>query len=167
MTESWRTVPGYEGLYEASDRGRIRSIDRIVPHPVQGSHRRRGLVLKQVPNNGYLFVKLSRDGVAPTLGVHTVIALTFLGARTGPHIRHLDGDSTNNVPSNLAYGTVAENTADRKSHGTLANPYRDRTHCKHNHEYTPENTVLRFRPNTVERVCLACRKAAHDRRKAA
>lgn len=69
--------------------------------------------------DGYLLVHVFNGVKWRIYGVHQVVADAFLGPRPGKHeVRHLDGDPTNNRPSNLLYGTHAENEADKKVHGT-------------------------------------------------
>ena len=70
--------------------------------------------------DGYLEVRLCRDGKKYLPKVHQLVLLTFRGpCPTGKQARHLDGDNRNNWLSNLRYGTSAENNEDRRRHGTL------------------------------------------------
>jgi len=110
--ETWKDIPGFEGVYQASDRGRIRSLTR-PRHP--------GRVLRQhVTANGYLHVQLSMGGKVMTKSVHRLVALTFLGEppKGLPLVLHGDGVETNNRIENLRYGTQEQNLADRVTHGT-------------------------------------------------
>ena len=119
MKELWQPIPGYEGIYEASDAGRIRSVDRIIKSPAghgEISYRRTGLVLSQSarkqkgPNYGRKFVNLRKEGKShPTL-VHHLVAFTFIGPRPeGLEIDHVNGDRTDNRADNLEYVTHEEN----------------------------------------------------------
>lgn len=104
MTEVWRPVVGFEGLYEVSDLGRVRR-ERIL---------RPGLAGK-----GYLHVCLCKNGVRHDRYVHVLVAEAFIGPRPpGSEVRHRDGVKTNCAATNLHYGTPAENNADKKVHGT-------------------------------------------------
>jgi hypothetical protein len=70
--------------------------------------------------------------------------------------RHLNGNPADNRwPENLAWGTQSENNLDRVRHGTFRNRNTDKTHCDHDHEFTPENTG---RWADGRRYCIACRK---------
>lgn len=116
----WTSIPGYEGFYEVSNYGDIRSLTRLVPY---GRHKNtvyRGRDLKQFISGSYLGVKLAKAGMTKTKYVHELVLLAFEGDRPSVEgrceIRHLDGDKTNNRLSNLKYGTVKENFADRKLH---------------------------------------------------
>jgi len=119
--ETWRAIVGYEGAYEVSDLGNVRSLTRWVPY---GRHK--GMTYKGRPlrltliKNGYLTVKLAFAGLTRTTYVHEIVLKAFEGPRpyteARGEIRHLDGVKTNNVLSNLKYGTINENAADRVRH---------------------------------------------------
>jgi len=116
----WASVPGYEGFYEVSNQGDVRSLTRSVNY---GRHDRvtyQGRELKQFVSGRYLSVKLAKAGVTKTMYVHELVLRAFEGERPKLsercEIRHLDGDKLNNRLSNLKYGTVSENFADRKLH---------------------------------------------------
>jgi NUMOD4 motif len=79
MTERWKSVVGYEGLYEVSDLGNVRSLNRIVK-TVKGQRRFRGKVLKQlVRPDGYHVVALSREGKERPYRVHVLVRFLVLG----------------------------------------------------------------------------------------
>ena len=118
--ELWTAIPGYDGFYEVSNFGNVRSLTRFVPY---GRHK--GMVytgrdIKQFISGKYLSVKLAKAGVTKTVYTHELVLLAFEGARpktaSRSEIRHLDGDKLNNALTNLKYGTIKENTADRKLH---------------------------------------------------
>ena len=118
--ELWTAIPGYDGFYEVSNYGNVRSLTRFVPY---GRHK--GMVytgrdLKLFVSGAYLSVKLAKAGITKTRYVHELVLLAFVGQRPEldgrGEIRHLDGDKTNNQLVNLVYGTVKENMADRKLH---------------------------------------------------
>jgi hypothetical protein len=119
-TETWRAVPGYEGLYEVSDHGRVRSLDREVLFKDGHVRRYKGRVLRASLNTkGRPCVGLTRDGKGRTLRVHCLVAAAFIGPRPeGYEVCHNDGTRTNNHVSNLRYDTPKANQADRVEHGT-------------------------------------------------
>lgn len=80
----------------------------------------RQLVPTMVHGTGYHKVTLVNGDVKRTWLLHTLMLLAFVGPKADPahEARHLDGDRTNNTIGNLAWGTRAENAADRESHGT-------------------------------------------------
>lgn len=120
--EEWRAIDGYEGLYEVSSLGRVRSLDRVVLCK-RTPGLRRGIVLKPIPDkDGYPRARLCRDGGIADFKVHQLVCRAFNGPppRPGMEVRHDDGDPSNNRPGNLFWGTALENAADRKRHGTDA-----------------------------------------------
>lgn len=123
--ENWKAVPGFEGLYEVSDKGRVRSLDRTIQKCVSRNGRvaqlrLRGRVLSPgCDTHGYLFVGLCSDGGRRSVLVHCLVLDAFVGPkRSGQECRHLGGNRTNNALSNLAWGTALENSLDKKRHGT-------------------------------------------------
>lgn len=110
--ENWRPVVGYEGLYEVSDLGSIRSSDRKW-HP--------GRTLARViaPTTGYLQVGLCRDKEQTTRMVHSLVLEAFVGPRPAGHEAcHNNGVRSDCRLANLRYDTVCGNHADKWKHGT-------------------------------------------------
>lgn len=153
VTEAWLPIPGWEGSYEVSDQGRVKSLPR------KGSDGRRlpGVVLKQrADTRGYPVVQLCRKR-PKTCSVHRLVAMAFLADShfDGAEVCHNDGTQLNNHVENLRWGTRSENISDCVRHGT--HPNASKTHCKRGHEFTPENTFNKTRGNGRE--CRACVKA--------
>lgn len=155
LPEYWRPVTGYEGLYEASNHGRVRSLPRLMTT---------GRIISPVVNSrGYWVVSLSRDGVVKQLALHRVILMSFIGPRPeGMHGCHNNGDKSGNTLGNLRWDTPTENRRDIVRHGADFN--RRKTHCPKRHEYTPENTHI---GNDGYRYCIKCRQEYNERRRLA
>ena len=127
MNEVWQPIPGYEGFYEASDQGRVRSLDRWVKTRNRWGecgYWAKGQVLLQHPGKeghptvGRMFVCLSKEGKGKPSYVHTLIAFAFLGPRPkGLHIDHVNGDKADNRACNLEYVTPQENTRRARAMG--------------------------------------------------
>lgn len=138
-TEKWLPVVGYEGAYEVSDHGRVRSLDRQVsagnsPYWIKGLVRR-----THVLPNGYEHIVLKMLGKKKNQYVHRLVAIAFCdGYEDGLEVMHADGNRLNNWASNLSWGTRSANIDDQVRHGTHANAIK--THCPQGHGYTPENT---------------------------
>lgn len=116
IQEIWQSIDGYEGMYEVSDLGRVRSLDRVDRRGRQWV----GKVLSpKVEKYGHLHVALSKDSEKTQINIHRLVMNAFVGPRpAGMEVRHLDGNPKNNAVSNLAYGTTSENQLDRYEHGT-------------------------------------------------
>lgn len=111
MTEEWRDIRGYEGRYQVSSLGRVRSLTR------PGC---KGRVLRPTPNgHGYLAVSLSSPSGRGSKNVHRLVAVAFLGPRPhGMEVCHGPGGQHDNRLSNLRYDTPTGNAADRLAAGT-------------------------------------------------
>jgi hypothetical protein len=115
--ENWKPVLGYEGYYEVSDYGRVRSLTRRTAYRNR-VHRGRTLD-PGLNHSGYPTVTLCVGGRREHWFVHELVLIAFVGQKPeGLITRHKDGCKTNNNLSNLAWGTFAENAADAREHGT-------------------------------------------------
>ena len=121
MIEKWRDVVGLEGRYQASDFGRVRSLDRTTIRSDGQTRRYRGKMLTPtLLPVGYFAVRLMVDGKYLTHYVHRLVLLSFVGSPLeDEECRHLDGDPQNNHLGNLKWGTSGENSADMIRHGTI------------------------------------------------
>lgn len=110
--EEWREVPGFEGLYAVSDRGRVMR---------EGGRRGAsgGYILRPTETRkGYLRVELNDRDLRAPVYVQGLVLTAFRGPRPeGSEARHLNGDRHNNCLSNLAWGTPAQNTLDKLGDG--------------------------------------------------
>lgn len=152
--EEWRPVVGWEGLYEVSDLGRVRSVARIVTRRGGRPYRVRECIRKASVDarSGYAELPLCRDGEGKTHRVHVLVLEAFAGPRPdGNYGRHLNGNPSDNRLENLAWGTPTQNNYDAVAHGT--HWAAAKTHCKHGHELTPGNTYVRPEGG---RACRAC-----------
>ena len=162
--EIWRPVVGYEGLYEVSDQGRVRSLDREVPHPRYGRQRIAGRLLstRRRTNPPYFAVSLLRLGKQTTCRVHVLVLEAFAGPRpAGMVARHLNGDSYDNRAANLRWDSQSENCRDRARHGTHYQALK--THCPRGHALAglnldPAHKKLGYRS------CLSCAREKWDAR---
>jgi hypothetical protein len=121
MIENWKAVVGFEGLYEVSDLGRVRSLDRILTverlnwrdgTPQKLSYPRKGRLLKTNPNmKGYPRVTLLANG--PTIVVHQLVLNAFVGiCPEGLQGLHANDIKSDNRLSNLSWGTPSQNQLD-------------------------------------------------------
>jgi hypothetical protein len=120
--EIWKDIPNFEGKYQASNMGRIKSLKRFCKSSLSKKGMRivPELILKQSKDGKYKSVSLhtSPNG-RRDCQVHVLILEAFIGPRpTGMQCRHLDGNPSNNKLSNLKWGTPKQNAEDRIKHGT-------------------------------------------------
>lgn len=114
--EIWKPVLGYEGLYEVSSLGNIRSVDRVIVRESGKTWNLKGVVLsvrlnKKRKNYQYRQTELSKNGIVKTFRVSHLVCEAFHGPRPdGYQCMHLDGNSANDRVDNLAWGTVYENS---------------------------------------------------------
>lgn len=116
QVEDWRAVVGYEGYYEVSNLGRVRSLSRVT---TQG-HKMIGRVLKHSLNGtgGYAALHLAKDGENKRKKVHVLVLEAFIGPRpAGMQGCHQDDDPSNPALSNLRWGTPRSNHDDRIKSG--------------------------------------------------
>lgn len=123
ISEKWRDIPGFEGRYQASSEGRVRSLDRhdrVIRHGKLVDIFYRGKVLRPGVTGGYGKVHITdKSGVQTGHWVHALVCSAFHGLRPQQHdAAHLDGDQTNNRPENLRWASRLENIRDKARHGT-------------------------------------------------
>lgn len=111
--EQWKTIQGYEGYYEVSNLGRIKSLERYTTT----NHLIKEKILKtSIMKNGYEIVRLSKDGIKKTYLVHRLVAQAFISnPENKPHIDHIDTNRLNNKVENLKWVTLSENMNNPKT----------------------------------------------------
>jgi hypothetical protein len=120
----WQAIPGWEGFYEVSDHGEVRSLKRLSRcNSVHTGMRVMGgkILVAAKDGHGYDHVHLSALGVIKSYKVASLVLLAFSGPPAGGELgRHLNGNRSDNRLVNLIWGSHAENMADRDRHGTTA-----------------------------------------------
>jgi hypothetical protein len=120
--EEWRDIPGWNGFYQVSTHGQVRSLTREeVTNNQWGQFKRvkSGRVLKlQTRKDGYVTVRLKDRARGETYLVHRLVALTFLPQQQGQEVCHNNGNKADNSIANLRWDTRKNNHADKQWHGT-------------------------------------------------
>jgi hypothetical protein len=166
QSEQWRPVVGYEGRYEVSDLGRVKSLERTVQHV-----NRWGMITRCIPERilkpsvhrrGHHRYVLCSDGHKHDVQVHRLVLEAFVGqCPPGMECCHNDGDSSNNRVNNLRWDTRSSNTIDAVQQKT--NHHARKTHCPRGHEYDR----IEKRPNgRTARSCSRCTRERNRRAKA-
>lgn len=121
---NWKAVPGWEGIYEVSNTGCVRSVERVV-YFADGRIRKYPAAIRSAHADGFGYFKLTlkKHGRQERVLVHHLVASAWIGPRPpGFDVCHNDGDKTNNAVENLRYDTRAANRADSVRHGTAIRP---------------------------------------------
>lgn len=109
QSEVWKDIIGYEGLYQVSSLGRVRSKDRIVNAKVNQKYLKKGRILKQAKDSrGYLFVGLSVNAKQKLFRVHRLVAVAFVtndDTLNKIEVNHKNRDITDNRKENLEWCT--------------------------------------------------------------
>lgn len=116
VAETWKAVVGYEGLYEVSSQGRVRSVDRVICKKRSDAncgfkYRLKGKVLSPaITRTGYLNVSLRNGGFSKSYQVHRLVVVAFLGEiPINKEINHKNGIKADNCVENLEIVSHAEN----------------------------------------------------------
>lgn len=132
MNEVWKAIDGFVGLYEVSNKGRVKSLERTVSNN-GGLQRRRERILKiNYSNNGHGMVVLCKDGKTYPRMIHRLVAIAFISnPENKPVVDHIDTNPRNNCVENLRWVTVQENclnplTRINNSKSKMGHPYRGR-----------------------------------------
>lgn len=116
--ENWKNIVGYEGLYQVSDQGRVKSLDRVVVRSDGKVMNYKSRIMKPaIDKKGYKRVALSKENKLSTYKVHRLVAQHFLG-NSELIVDHIDHDRSNNNLSNLRYVNARENSSHRKDKGS-------------------------------------------------
>lgn len=128
MQEIWKPIAGYEGLYEVSNLGQVRSLDRIVKYSNGKDRLTKGRTLHFSLPHGYQQVTLCNGESHRPFKVHRLVALAFCNRPDGCDVvNHIDGVKTNNAASNLEWTTYKANTHHARDNGLLDPPRGERS----------------------------------------
>lgn len=157
--EEWRDIRGYEGIYQVSNLGNVKSLPRTLPHSRFGTRTYKGKSRSLIPDkDGYRMVLLYKNGTCKGFRVHRLVADAFIGDCGEDFVvMHLDDNTSNNCVSNLRIGTMKENLEDcfSKGRGKRGDYQKEKTHCPQGHEYVPNN-VPESKKGWGRRECRSC-----------
>lgn len=139
MTEIWKDVVGYEGLYEVSNLGKVRSKDRVTIQNNNGtcvSAKYKGKMLKgRTDPRGYTRVHISKNGKPEAVSVHRIVAMAFCDKPEGCDIvNHLDNDPSNNSANNLEWTTYKGNMQWAAIQGRMKPNYENLKKAQESHK---------------------------------
>ena len=118
VDEIWKDIPDYEGYYQVSSVGRVRSRDRTIVNSLGINQSLKGKILSPCVAGRYALVQVCKKGLRKMTPVHILVAKAFLGVRpNGFVINHIDGCRFNNSATNLEYCTVTQNNRHARATG--------------------------------------------------
>lgn len=150
--EIWKNIENYEGLYQVSNLGRVKSLERKVKGKA-GYYKviKEKILNPTLNNNGYHLVKLSKQSKCKGITVHRLVANAFIpNIDNKEQVNHIDGVKTNNRVSNLEWNTRSENMCHADNIGL-----RNIKGSKHVKSKLTEKQVLDIRESTLKGVELA------------
>lgn len=111
MEEIWKDIKGYEGLYQVSNLGRVKSLDKIIVTIDRKNRCQKEKILKlQISKYGYNVITLWNNNISKQFKVHRLVAIAFIpNPNNLPQINHIDEDKLNNKIDNLEWCTALEN----------------------------------------------------------
>lgn len=151
LLEEWRDIRGYEGLYQVSNFGRVRSLDKISRNR-WGEYLLKGCVLAPlVGTKGYLLVRLYKNGSAKTLKIHRLVAEAFIpNPNNLPQVNHKDENKQNNVVSNLEWCDNFYNSRYGTRNQKIGEYFRNGPTSKPVSMYSIGGTLLKTFPSCSE-----------------
>ena len=143
IKEEWKPVKDYEGFYEVSSLGKVKSLGRYVNCHSNSKRFLKGRVLKnQLSNDRYLNVRLSKNGMVTTKQIHQLVAESFLNHTPCGFklvVNHIDFNKKNNKVSNLEIVTNRQNT--NKKHIKSTSKYTGVHWCKRDSKWMSSITI--------------------------
>lgn len=140
MEEIWKDIKGYEGRYQVSNLGRVKSLPR------RGTICGERLLVSHKTADGYLLVNLCKDGKGKNYRVHRLVAEAFIPNPYGlPQVNHLNEDKKSNVVTNLEWCDAAYNS----NYGTRTERSA-KAQSKSVYQYTKDGSLVRSYSSTQE-----------------
>lgn len=155
--EIWKDIEGYEGYYQVSNLGRVRSLDRTIESEHRSPQFMKGNIKKVIRrDDGYEYVVLYRDNKGKNKYVHRLVAKAFVpNPNKLPIINHIDENPSNNLPSNLEWCDHQYNLTygDKVERVTNSKGYKERTKRLQKPIYVIDKNGNRKRYESITSAC--------------
>lgn len=156
MEEIWKNINGYEGLYQVSNLGRVRSLDRYRKGKANSDTFCKGREIKHRASNGYRIINLCKNGKYEFKLIHRLVAEAFIpNPNNFPCVDHINGVRSDNNKDNLRWCTYKENLSFELARNNIRkaqkNSIRYQKHLESLHENCMKKVVIVFRDGTVKR----------------
>lgn len=113
--EIWKDIQGYDGYYQLSNSGRVKSLSREILKK-RGCFKTKSKILKQCVVNGYCYASISFNRKKMTYTVHRLVANHFIyNKHNKPQVNHIDANKLNNIFKNLEWVSARENECHKQS----------------------------------------------------
>lgn len=156
-SEQWKDIPQYEGIYQVSDKGRVRSLDRVCKYKDGRVRIHVGRIIKQVIDAcGYQTVMLSVNRKYKHFKTHRLVAIAFIpNPKNLPEVNHIDGVKTNNQRVNLEWVTSSQNKRHAAKIG-LTHPARNLSFCSGEKHHNAKTMIVYKNGVEVKRYTPIC-----------
>ena len=128
MQEIWKDIENYEGYYQISNFGRVKSLDRYVNNSSLRGYIKQAFIsgkllnTQKITKNGYSYVSICKDGISKDFLIHRLVAHHFVkNIDNKKQVNHIDSDVQNNYYTNLEWVTQSENVKHAYKSGTMNN----------------------------------------------
>lgn len=109
--EIWKDIEDYEGIYQISTFGRVKSLARMIKNGAKEYYRKEIIMTLSYNYDGYYIITLHKNNIPRTYKIHRLVAIYFIpNCKNKPVVNHLDGNKTNNHIDNLEWSTYKKNS---------------------------------------------------------
>ena len=139
--ENWKDIQGYEGLYQISDKGTVKGLERVLKYNATKTKIWKEKTIKTIVDHlGYCRVSLCKNGTVKPFKIHRLVATAFLSGEG--HVNHIDGNKLNNNVSNLEFCTPKENNWHSFVSGLRPKKYHRTIICNETNETFKNQSAL-------------------------